>query len=82
MKIIQVSTIEDLKALYPVPASERASIKSVPIAMLDIVKSIYKSEGVAIRIRYRGRRHDRGLRLTTLKRDARGFSVYCNSVGG
>jgi hypothetical protein len=61
---------------HTAPTHERALIKQVPIQELEMVKTYYRERGVPIRIRYRGKRHDRGMRLTTLKRDAERFSVY------
>ena len=48
---------------------------NLPIAELDTVKAAYRAQGTAIRVRYRGPRHD-PMRLTCLKKDAVGFSVY------
>ena len=62
-------------AAYQAPATERAIIKQVPITELVTVREIFRNLGIPIRIRYRGPRRDT-MRLTTLKRDARAFTVY------
>ncbi len=49
--------------------------KNHPIQDLEWVKSIYRGQGIKIRIRYRGPRRD-PFRQTTLKRDAVSFAVY------
>jgi hypothetical protein len=48
---------------------------NLPIAELAKVRNQYQTQGVKIRVRYRGPRHD-PMRLTCLKRDAVGFTVY------
>ena len=48
---------------------------NLPITELAKVRSYYKSQGVKIRVRFRGPRYDLG-KLTCLKKDAKGFSVY------
>ena len=60
---------------HTAPIHERALIKQVPIQELEMVKTYYRERGVPIRIRYRGPRRDT-MRLTTLKRHARAFTVY------
>jgi hypothetical protein len=63
------------ESLFPVPAGERARAKQIPIALLDTVRAAYRAAGVPVRIRFRGPRGDT-MRLTTLKRHARAFTVY------
>jgi hypothetical protein len=48
---------------------------NIPIDQLDQVRAKYRTEGVKIRVRFRGPRHD-AMRLYCLKRNARAFSVY------
>jgi hypothetical protein len=48
---------------------------NLPIADLEKVRSQYKSQGIKIRVRFRGPRYDL-MRLTCLKKDALRFSVY------
>jgi hypothetical protein len=48
---------------------------NLPIVELEKVRNQYRAQGIKIRVRYRGPRYDAG-RLTCLKKDARGFSVY------
>jgi len=48
---------------------------NLPIADLKTVRSQYRLQGIKIRVRFRGPRHD-AMRLTCLKKDARRFSVY------
>ena len=48
---------------------------NLPIAELETVRSQYRLQGIKIRVRFRGPRHD-AMRLTCLKKDARRFSVY------
>ena len=54
-------------------------VSNLPISQLDVVRKQYKQEaklvGKKVRIRYRGPRFD-WMKLTTLKKDAVGFSVY------
>ena len=57
--------------------------KGHPIETLEVVRALYKSGGVKIRIRFRGpRRKSRSGRtsfvgqLTCLKQDAHSFAVY------
>ena len=54
-------------------------VSNLPISQLDVARKQYKQEaklvGKTLRIRYRGPRYD-GMRMTTLKKDAVGFSVY------
>lgn len=54
---------------------EQSLSKGHPIQDLEWVKSIYRGQGIKIRIRYRGPRRD-PFRQTTLKRDAVSFAVY------
>jgi hypothetical protein len=49
--------------------------KGHPIETLESVRAHYRAQGVKIRVRYRGPRHDL-YRQTCLKRDARTFAVY------
>lgn len=60
---------------YRAPHSETAVLKSVPIGLLEYVRGVFREHEIPVRVRYRGPRHD-GMRLTTLKRDARAFAVY------
>ena len=60
---------------YRAPAAERANVKGVPIGELDTVRTIFRTLGVPVRVRYRGPRHAT-MRLTTIKRHARPFTVY------
>jgi len=60
---------------YRAPLGERALLKWVPIGELDTVRTIFRTLGVRVRVRYRGPRRD-SMRLTTLKRHARAFTVY------
>jgi hypothetical protein len=54
-------------------------VSNLPISQLDVAWKQYKQEaklvGKKVRIRYRGPRFD-WMKLTTLKKDAVGFSVY------
>ena len=54
-------------------------VSNLPISQLDVARKQYKQEaklvGMKVRIRYRGPRRD-WMKLTTLKKDAVGFSVY------
>jgi hypothetical protein len=54
---------------------EASLSKGHPIETLEEIRAIYRVEGIPIRIRYRGPRHDI-MRLTCLKQNARTFSVY------
>jgi len=54
---------------------ERAIYKNIPIAFYDEVRKDLKTKFKGIRYRFRGPRYD-PMRLVTLKRDARAFSVY------
>lgn len=49
--------------------------KGHPIETLEQVRAAYKAQGLKIRIRFRGPRHDL-YRQTCLKKDARTFAVY------
>ena len=60
---------------YTAPLGERSVLKSVPIELLDYVRGVFREHEIPVRIRFRGPRRD-GMRLTTLKRDARAFAVY------
>jgi hypothetical protein len=48
---------------------------NIPISELERVRAKYRNQGIRIRVRYRGPRYD-AMRQTTLKRNARAFSVY------
>ncbi len=48
---------------------------NIPISELERVRAKYRNQGISIRIRYRGPRYD-AMRQTTLKQNARAFSVY------
>lgn len=48
---------------------------NIPIEELELVRAEYRNNGIKIRVRYRGPRYD-SMRQTTLKRNARAFSVY------
>ena len=48
---------------------------NIPIEELELVRAEYRNNGIKIRVRYRGPRHD-AMRLYCLKRNARAFSVY------
>ena len=69
------------KLLYTTFMSSKKEFKmtvlqsNLPIAELEKVRNQYRAQSVKIRVRYRGPRYDAG-RLTCLKKDARGFSVY------
>jgi hypothetical protein len=56
-----------------------AIVSNLPIAELETVRPIYrtlaKSQGKKMRVRYRGPRYDI-MRLTCLKKDAVRFSIY------
>ncbi len=54
---------------------ERSLSKGHPIETLEKVRAMYKSTGVAIRIRFRGPRYDT-MRLSCLKKNAKTFAVY------
>ena len=60
---------------YTAPVGERSVLKSVPIELLDYIRGVFREHGIPVRVRFRGPRRD-GMRLTTLRRDARAFSVY------
>ena len=49
--------------------------KGHPIETLEQVRAMYKAQGIAIRIRFRGPRYD-AQRLTCLKKHAKTFAVY------
>jgi len=57
----------------------RSFLSNIPIDNLELyrplLKRIAKTQGKRMRIRYRGPRYD-AMRQTTLKKDARAFSVY------
>jgi hypothetical protein len=53
----------------------KALESNIPISELERVRSEYRNQGISIRVRYRGPRYD-AMRQTTLKRNARAFSVY------
>jgi hypothetical protein len=48
---------------------------NIPIDQLEQVRARYRSQGIKIRVRYRGPRYD-PMKLYCLKRNARAFSVY------
>ena len=60
---------------YQAPHGEQAVLKSVPVGLLEYVRGVFREHDIPVRIRFRGPRRD-GMRLTTLKRDARAFAVY------
>jgi hypothetical protein len=64
---------------YRSPKDERSLVKQVPVKELEFVKGIVKKAfpDKKLRVRFRGPRID-GMRLTTLKRNARAASVYFN----
>lgn len=49
--------------------------KGHPIETLEQVRAMYKAQGIAVRIRFRGPRYD-AQRLTCLKKHAKTFAVY------
>jgi len=49
--------------------------KGHPIETLEQIRSFYKSQGIAIRVRFRGPRYD-AQRLSCLKKNAKTFAVY------
>ena len=69
---------ETLKSYFS-PDSERSVFKDVPLEQADEFKHLARvlNPGCRIRVRYRGPRYD-GMRLTTLKRDARRVSIYAD----
>jgi hypothetical protein len=56
-----------------------AIVSNLPIAELENAREVYrvfaKLQSKRMRIRYRGPRYD-AMRQTTLKKDARAFSIY------
>ena len=64
-------------AQYRSPANEGSVIKNVPIEHLVRARQEMRDAfpGMKIRVRFRGPRYD-SMRQTTLKSDARAFSVY------
>lgn len=71
---------QELLTQYASPANESSVVKSVPMSLLDQMRSIahkIKPANQRVSARFRGPRYD-AMRQTTLKRDARAFSVYFN----
>lgn len=69
---------QELLKQYASPANESSVVKGVPLTLLDQMRSIarkIKFSNQRVNVRYRGPRYD-SMRQTTLKRDARAFSVY------
>ena len=69
---------QDLLQRYASPAQESSLVKGVPLDLLGEMRGIIrkiKFSNQRVNVRYRGPRYD-SMRQTTLKRNARAFSVY------